>query len=134
MTRLATMLRVLIGVRLVWTFLLTPLALEPRPFSVINPIGYLSLALIFTTVALDIAAFVLVGRNPRTAATLAAIGPFLFVGPFLGDLAGLFAHLPDGQRARMAVRAQPLIFCDQPPSVLDRCGVDQPIGRVAREG
>jgi hypothetical protein len=91
MTRLATMLRLLIGVHLVWTFLLTPVALEPRAFSVINPIGYLSLALIFTTVALDIVAFAIVGRNPRTAATLAALGPFLFVGPFLGDLAGLFA-------------------------------------------
>ncbi len=63
MTRLATMLRVLIGVHLVWTFLLTPVALEPRPFSVINPIGYLSLALIFTIVTLDIVGSVRIGAR-----------------------------------------------------------------------
>jgi uncharacterized membrane protein len=91
MTRPATMIRILIGLHLIWTFLLTPVALEPRPFSVINPIGWLSLALIFTTVTLDIVAFVLVARNTRLAATLAAVGAVLFVGPYLGDLAGLFA-------------------------------------------
>src|SRR5207253_7954821 len=78
---------------LVWTFLLTPVALEPRPFSSINPIGWLSLALIFTTVGLDIAALVLVGRDPRQAALLAALGPLLFVGPYLGDLLGLFSSI-----------------------------------------
>jgi hypothetical protein len=60
----------------------------------INPIGWLSLALIFTTVGLDIVAFALAGSRPRTAALLAAIGPFLFVGPFIGDQLGLFATIP----------------------------------------
>jgi hypothetical protein len=93
MDRLATQLGLLIGAHLVWTFLLTPAALETRPFSTITPIGWLSLVLIFTTVALDIAAFALVGRNPLLAGSLAAIGPFLFVGPFLGDQVGLFSSL-----------------------------------------
>jgi hypothetical protein len=93
MFRSATTLRVLILAHLVWTFLLTPVALEPRPFSSISPLGWLSLVLIFTTVALDVAAFGLVGRNPRQAALLAALGPVLFVGPYLGDLLGLFSSI-----------------------------------------
>jgi hypothetical protein len=105
MIRPATQLRLLIGAHLVWTFLLTPAALETRPFSTITPIGWLSLVLIFTTVALDIAAFALVGRNPRLAGSLAAIGPFLFVGPFLGDQVGLFSSL----RAPTTVTALELV-------------------------
>ena len=93
MSRSATVLRGLIAAHLVWTVLLTPLALEPRPFSSINPVGYLSLVLIFTVVALDIAAFVIVGHNPATAWRLAAVGPFLFVGPFIGDQLGYFATI-----------------------------------------
>jgi hypothetical protein len=93
MNRTAATLRVLIGVHLVWTVLLTPAAFETRPFSTITPIGWISLVLIFTTVGLDIAAFILAGRNPRLAGTLAAIGPFLFAGPFIGDQAGLFSTL-----------------------------------------
>ena len=93
MNRPATPFRVLIAIHVVWTFLLTPAALEPRPFSSISPIGWLSLVLIFTTVGLDIAAFAIVGRNPARAGLLAAIGPFLFVGPFIGDQIGLFASL-----------------------------------------
>jgi hypothetical protein len=93
MSRSATVLRGLIAVHLVWTFLLTPLALEPRPVSSINPLGDVSLLLIFTVVALDIAAFVIVGRNPATAWRLAAVGPFIFVGPFIGDQLGYFATI-----------------------------------------
>jgi hypothetical protein len=93
MTRPASVLRFLIGVHLVWTVLLTPAALETRPFSSISPIGWLSLVLIFTTVGLDVVAFLLARRNPRTAGLLAAIGPFLFVGPFIGDQLGLFSSL-----------------------------------------
>ena len=91
MFRPASVLRGLVGIHLLWTFLLTPVALEPRPFSAITAIGYLSLVLIFTVVALDIAAFMFVGRNPRRASSLGAAGPFLFVGPFIGDQLGLFA-------------------------------------------
>ncbi len=94
MNRPANVLRVLIAVHLVWTFLLTPAAFEPRPFSAISLIGWLSLLLIFTTVGLDIAAFAIVGRNARRAGQLAAVGPFLFVGPFIGDQLGYFASLP----------------------------------------
>jgi len=94
MSRTAIALRVLIGLHLVWTFLLTPAALEPRPFSTISLIGWVSLVLIFATVGLDIAAFLIVGRNVRRAALLAAIGPFLLVGPVIGDQLGLFASLP----------------------------------------
>jgi hypothetical protein len=86
-------LRILIALHLVWTFLLTPLALEPRPFSTINPIGWVSLAMIFTTVGLDIAAFLLLARRPRTAASIAAIGSVLFIPPFIGDQLGLFSTL-----------------------------------------
>src|SRR5438477_270224 len=93
MIRSVPTLRILILAHLVWTFLLTPAALEPRPFSSINPIGWLSLVLIFTTVGLDIAAFALVARNPRQAALLAAVGPLLFVGPYVGDLLGLFSSI-----------------------------------------
>jgi hypothetical protein len=93
MTRSAIWLRLLIGVHLVWTVLLTPAALETRPFSSISPIGWISLVLIFTTVGLDIAAFLLARRNPRAAGLLAAIGPFLFIGPFIGDQVGLFSSL-----------------------------------------
>jgi hypothetical protein len=93
MNRPATQLRLLIGAHLVWTFLLTPAAFETRPFSTFTPIGYISLALIFTTVGLDIAAFIIVGRRPRIAGSMAAIGPFLFVGPFIGDQVGLFSTL-----------------------------------------
>ena len=87
------MLRILFVAFFVWTFLLTPLALEPRPFSVISPIGFASLALIFTVVVLDIVAFLMLGRNPRTAGLLAAMGPFLYVGPLIGDQGGLFASV-----------------------------------------
>jgi hypothetical protein len=87
-------LRGLIVIHLVWTFLLTPLALEPRPFSVITAIGYASLVLIFTVVALDIVVLVIAGRSPRLAGLIAAIGPFLLVGPVIGDQVGLFATVP----------------------------------------
>jgi hypothetical protein len=93
MSRPTTVLRGLIAVHLLWTFLLTPLALEPRPFSSINLLGYASLALIFTVVGLDIAAFVLVDRRPAVAWRLAAFGPFLFVGPLIGDQLGYFATI-----------------------------------------
>jgi hypothetical protein len=93
MTRSAIWLRLLIGVHLVWTVLLTPAALETRPISSIHPIGWISLVLIFTTVGLDTAAFLLARRNPRAAGLLAAIGPFLFIGPFIGDQVGLFSSL-----------------------------------------
>jgi hypothetical protein len=93
MSRPTTVLRGLIAVHLLWTFLLTPLALEPRPFSSINLLGYASLALIFTVVALDVAAFVLVDRRRAVAWRLAAVGPFLFVGPFIGDQLGYFASI-----------------------------------------
>jgi len=93
MSRPATQLRLLIGAHLVWTVLLTPAAFETRPFSSFTPIGFVSLALVFTTVGLDIAAFILVGRRPHLAGSLAAIGPFLFVGPFIVDQAGLFSAL-----------------------------------------
>ena len=42
---------------------------------------------------LDIAALVLIGRNPRQAALLAAMGPVLFVGPYFGDLLGMFSSI-----------------------------------------
>ena len=87
-------LRTLVGVHLVWTFLLTPVEFEPRPFSSFNPLGFASLALIFTTVALDIASFVIVRGRPRLAGTLVAIGAILFVPPFGIDQAGLFSTLP----------------------------------------
>ena len=65
-----TQLRALVALHLLWTFLLTPIALEPRPFSSFNPLGFVSLALIFTTVALDIVSFVIVRGRPRTAGTV----------------------------------------------------------------
>jgi hypothetical protein len=94
MNRLVAALRILIVVHLVWTFLLTPLGLEPRPFSSITPVGFLSLALIFTAVGLDVIALIIVGRRPRTGFGLAAVGPFLFAGPLVGDQVGFFAVLP----------------------------------------
>jgi hypothetical protein len=94
MTRYALWLRLFIGLHLVWTVLLTPAVLETRPFSTITQIGWISLALIFTTVGLDLVAFVLAGGRPRIAGLLAAVGPFLFVGPFIGDQLGLFSTLP----------------------------------------
>ncbi len=93
MSRLAQ-LRGLVLVHLVWTFLLTPLALEPRPFSSFNPLGFLSLAMIFTTVALDVVSFVIVPGRPRIAGTLVAIGALLFAPPFGIDQAGLFSTIP----------------------------------------
>jgi hypothetical protein len=94
MSRPIALLRGLIVLHLIWTYLLTPLALEPRPFATITVIGWISLVLIFTTVALDIVAFVVAGGRPRLAFLLAAIGPFLLVGPVIGDQVGLFATLP----------------------------------------
>ena len=94
MTRYALWLRLFIGLHLLWTVLLTPAVLETRPFSTITQIGWISLALIFTTVGLDIVAFVLAGGRPRIAGLVAAVGPFLFVGPFIGDQLGLFSTLP----------------------------------------
>lgn len=93
MNRPATILRILIAIHVLWTFLLTPAALEPRPFESITVVGWISLILIFTVVALDIAAFALVGRNPRLAAGLAGVGPFLLVGPVIGDQLGYFATI-----------------------------------------
>jgi hypothetical protein len=89
-----TQLRTLIAVHLVWTFLLTPLAFETRPFATFNPIGYASLAMIFTTVTLDIVTFVLVDRRTRLATSLAMVGTVLFIPPFIVDQLGLFATLP----------------------------------------
>jgi hypothetical protein len=91
MTRAAMTLRILIGIHLVWTVLLTPLAFEPRPFSSFTALGFLSLALIFTTVTLEIVAFALVFRRPATAAIAATIGPLLFIPPFLIDQLGFFS-------------------------------------------
>jgi hypothetical protein len=93
MIRFATTLRILIAIHVLWTFLLTPAALEPRPFSSITVIGWVSLALIFTVVAFDIASFAIVGRNPRVARLLAVPGPFLLVGPVIGDQLGYFATI-----------------------------------------
>jgi len=93
MSRVAQ-LRTLVLVHLVWTFLLTPIAFEPRPFSSFNPLGFVSLALIFTTVGLDIVAFVVVRGRPRLAGTLVAIGALLFAPPFGVDQAGLFSTIP----------------------------------------
>jgi hypothetical protein len=93
MSRLAQ-LRGLVLVHLVWTFLLTPIALEPRPFSSFGTLAFVSLALIFTTVTLDIIAFVIVRGRPRLAGTLVAIGALLFVPPFGVDQAGLFSTIP----------------------------------------
>jgi len=87
-------LRSLVIVHLAWTFLLTPLALEPRPFSSFSPLAFVSLALIFTTVALDVIAFVIVRGRPRLAGTLVAIGALLFAPPFGVDQAGLFSTIP----------------------------------------
>jgi len=94
MARYTLWLRLFIALHLVWTVLLTPAVLETRPFSTITQIGWISLVLIFTTVGLDIVAFFLAGGRPRIAGLLAAIGPFLFVGPFIGDQLGLFSTLP----------------------------------------
>jgi sugar phosphate permease len=88
-----TQLRLLIGVHLVWTFLLTPAAFETRPFSSFNPIGFASLALIFTTVTLDIVTLLIVQRRTRLATALAMVGTALFIPPFLVDQAGLFSTL-----------------------------------------
>ena len=89
-----TVLRILVGVHLVWTFLLTPLALEPRPFSSFTPLAFVSLAMIFTTVTLDVVAFAIVGTRTRLAAALVAIGALLFVPPFIVDQLGLFSTIP----------------------------------------
>ena len=89
-----TVLRILVGVHLIWTVLLTPLALEPRPFSSFTPLAFVSLAMIFTTVMLDVVAFVIVSTRTRTAATLVAIGALLFVPPFIVDQLGLFSTIP----------------------------------------
>jgi hypothetical protein len=91
MPRPATTLRILIGIHLVWTVLLTPIAFEPRPFSSFTTLGYVSLGLIFTTVALDIVAFVLANRRSVTAGTAAAIGALLFVPAFVVDQLGYFS-------------------------------------------
>src|SRR5712691_638399 len=93
MSRPGTLLRLLIGAHLVWSVLLTPAGFETRPFSSFTPLAYISLALIFTTIGLDIVAFLIVGRRPRLAGLLASIGPFLFVGPFFVDQLGYFSSL-----------------------------------------
>src|SRR5215207_9576799 len=94
MPRSASTLRILVAIHVLWTLLLTPAALEPRPFESITVIGWISLALIFTVVALDILAFAVVGRDPRLAGHLASVGPFLLVGPVIGDQLGYFATIP----------------------------------------
>jgi hypothetical protein len=94
MTVSAVTLRILVGVHLVWTVLLTPIAFEPRPFSSFTAVGFLSLAMIFTTVTLDVIAFVLSPRRGRAAGTLVAIGAVLFVPPFVIDQLGLFSTQP----------------------------------------
>jgi len=93
-SRPATLLRLLIAAHMLWTVLLTPAAFETRPFSSFTTLGFISLVLIFTTVGLEITAFIIVGRRPRLAGLLASIGPFLFVGPFLVDRFGLFSSYP----------------------------------------
>jgi hypothetical protein len=88
-----TQLRSLIVVHLVWTFLLTPAAFETRPFSSFNPLGFASLALIFTTVTLDVVTLLIVKRRTRLATALAMLGTALFIPPFLVDQLGLFSTL-----------------------------------------
>jgi hypothetical protein len=91
MTTTATRLRVLIAIHFVWTILLTPIAFEPRPFSSFTALGFVSLALIFTTVALDVAAFVLAARRSMTAGAAAVIGAVFFVPAFAVDQLGYFS-------------------------------------------
>jgi uncharacterized membrane protein len=94
MTVSAVTLRILVGIHLVWTVLLTPIAFEPRPFSSFTALGFLSLAMIFTTVTLDVVAFVISRRRWRAAGTLVVIGGVLFVPPFAIDQLGLFSTQP----------------------------------------
>jgi hypothetical protein len=42
---------------------------------------------------LNIVSFALMARRPRRAALLAAIGPFLFIGPVSADQLGLFSAI-----------------------------------------
>lgn len=94
MPRPSVTLRILIGIHLVWTVLLTPLAFEPRPFSSFTSLGFVSLGLIFTTVTLDVAAFVLANRRPGTAGMAAVVGALLFVPAFAVDQLGYFSSQP----------------------------------------
>jgi hypothetical protein len=91
MSRPAMTLRILIGFHFVWTILLTPIAFEPRPFSSFTTLGFLSLGLIFTTVALDVVAFILANRRPIAAGSAAAIGAVLFIPAFVVDQLGYFS-------------------------------------------
>lgn len=77
---------------LVGTILLTPAGFETRPVAAIHPLGLAVLLLIFVAVALNVAALALLVRRPRTAAMLAAFGPFLFLPALLVDQTGNFSR------------------------------------------
>ena len=94
-SRNATALGVLLVVNVALVVLLTPLGFESRPPTALKVGGYLAIATIFTGLALDLAAIVLlVKRRARMASSLALLASVLFLFPNLGDQAGVFFSLP----------------------------------------
>jgi hypothetical protein len=94
-------LRTTLMVFMVLFFLMTPLSgLEPRPFmtspwfAAIHPIGFVFLAGLFVASACNIAAFVLLAKRPRRAATLALASPLLCAAGVWVDQTGIFASIP----------------------------------------
>ncbi|MCI4363709.1 MAG: hypothetical protein L3K13_05320 [Thermoplasmata archaeon] len=75
----------------VCVFLLTPAGFETRPIPSIHPLGFVVLVAIFSTVALNAAALLLLGRRPRLAATLVLPGFFLVLAGISVDQVGLFS-------------------------------------------
>ena len=74
--------------------LLTPLGFETRPATDLKTVGYIAIGTIFTALALDVAALVLLFRRVRLASSLAIVGSFLFFFPIIGDRTGAFFSLP----------------------------------------
>jgi hypothetical protein len=94
-------LRTTLMVFMVIFFLMTPLSgLEPRPFmttpwfAAIHPIGFVFLGGLFVASACNIAAFALLAKRPRRAATLALASPLLCAAGVWVDQTGVFASIP----------------------------------------
>ncbi len=74
--------------------LLTPPGgFETRPIADVQTAGFVTLALFFVGIVLNLVSVVIAFSRPRTAANIATIGSILFFPVILADQAGLFSSL-----------------------------------------
>jgi hypothetical protein len=95
LTKEANFMARLVIIYVIADFLLTPLGgLETRPISQITSIGFATLALLFTGLALSILCLILTLQHNRRAPVDGIIGSMLYFPAAVADQTGLFSSLP----------------------------------------